>query len=123
MDQVVRHSISVNVGMDLALVVRVVAQRHKNLGKGEMRKVCRDFLRRDPETPQFDDGPYRGPRALNYGLSAKDILVPDDVAEFGRCRHAIFRSTRARSPARIFSVRSWGLLYADSLFAQLLTFP
>ncbi len=105
MRQLLGDLIAVDVRLDFGLMVRVVTQRIKDLGKGEMREVDRNFLRRDPKAPQLHNSAYGGPCARYDRFSAEDVVVPHDVTVFRCERHSSLSRT----------------LDSHALLAQLLT--
>ena len=68
-------------------VVGIVAQCVKYLGKGKMRKVFHDFLRRCPKLPPFNNGAYRRSCAFDNRLSSEDFLSADNMWMFRSYYH------------------------------------
>src|SRR5262245_42338861 len=87
MDLIITDPVSLDVGVDLVLMVAVVAERVEDRSERQMREAARDLLGRDAEAPVFDDGPHRRSRPLDDRLAAEDLRVCDDVAMFGCGRH------------------------------------
>lgn len=81
------YNIFGNMLLDFIAVVGVVTQGVKYLGKGKMREVFKNFLRRCPKFPPFNNSAYRRSRAFDNRLSTEDFIVMNNIWMFRSCNH------------------------------------
>src|SRR6185437_7495893 len=79
-----RDAVALDILVDLVLVV---AQRIKHLRECEMRQVSRYRLRRDPLTPQLDNGANWRAGADDNWLAMQDAIISDNIEMFGMLHH------------------------------------
>jgi hypothetical protein len=68
------------MSVDFVLIVGIVAEGVKNLGKLQVREPFRYLLRRDPESPDLHDSADRRARVPDNRLAAKYLIVFNYIA-------------------------------------------
>ena len=75
MYQLIRHTVPLDVRVDLGLMIFVIAEGVKDLSQSHVRKMSRNFLRGDAETPEFNESAHGGARPTNNGLAPQNSFV------------------------------------------------
>ena len=84
MYQLIRHTVPLDVRVDLGLMIFVIAEGVKDLSQSHVRKMSRNFLRGDAETPEFNESAHGGARPTNNGLAPQNSFVFHNIMVLGR---------------------------------------